>query len=261
MMDAGPGLLIAGVPVADAATAAITLFARIGACLMLMPGLSSPQIPMQIRLYIALGLTLVLAPLLFVEAAAAISGLRPITLMRLLLAESAVGAAIGFMGRLFFLMLQFAGTATATMLGFAPVPGAVMDPSEPTPAFTSMILLSVSALFFVTGQHWEVTGALAGSYAVVPVGALFEADVHMQRIVTVATQASLLALQVCGPFLVFGLLINHIFGILNKFAPQVPVFFLSTAFSIAGALLLLLASSSNIASIFIGGFASWLRGE
>ncbi len=40
------------------------LFCRIGACLMLMPGFSSPQIPTQVRLFMALAVTLSLTPLL-----------------------------------------------------------------------------------------------------------------------------------------------------------------------------------------------------
>ena len=40
------------------------LFCRIGGCLMLMPGFSSARVPPQVRLFIALAVTLALAPML-----------------------------------------------------------------------------------------------------------------------------------------------------------------------------------------------------
>ena len=40
------------------------VFCRIGGCLMLMPGFSSPRVPVQVRLFIAIAVTLALTPLL-----------------------------------------------------------------------------------------------------------------------------------------------------------------------------------------------------
>ena len=70
--------------------------------------------------------------------------------------------------------------------------------------------------------------------------------------------ASLLSLQVCSPFLVFGITINFVFGILNKLAPQIPVYFISAPFVIGGGLLLLYFLSDDILAIFIFQFSDWL---
>src|SRR5690606_31883263 len=48
----------------DAVLSTFLLFCRIGGCLMLMPGFASPRVPAQIRLFIAIAVTLALAPLL-----------------------------------------------------------------------------------------------------------------------------------------------------------------------------------------------------
>ena len=47
-----------------AAIGAFVLFCRIGGCLMLAPGFSNTQIPTQVRLFVALAVTLTLTPLL-----------------------------------------------------------------------------------------------------------------------------------------------------------------------------------------------------
>ena len=44
--------------------ATFVLFCRIGTCLMLMPGFSSARVAGRIRLFLAIAITLVLAPLL-----------------------------------------------------------------------------------------------------------------------------------------------------------------------------------------------------
>ena len=44
-----------------AAIGAFVLFCRIGACLMLAPGFSNAQIPAQVRLFVALAVTLTLS--------------------------------------------------------------------------------------------------------------------------------------------------------------------------------------------------------
>ena len=56
----GPG----GVLGPHLALGVFVLFCRIGGCLMLAPGFSNTQIPVQVRLFIALAATLALAPLL-----------------------------------------------------------------------------------------------------------------------------------------------------------------------------------------------------
>jgi flagellar biosynthetic protein FliR len=48
----------------DAVALVVLIFCRIGGCLMLMPGFSSPRIPVRARLFVALSLSLALSPLL-----------------------------------------------------------------------------------------------------------------------------------------------------------------------------------------------------
>ena len=43
------------------------LFCRIGSCLMLAPGVSNTQIPMQVRLFVAIGATLALGKVLYLD--------------------------------------------------------------------------------------------------------------------------------------------------------------------------------------------------
>ena len=90
------------------------LFCRIGGCLMLMPGFSSARVPAQVRLFIALAVTLALAPMLELSLRATLAKMPSVMILSLIVSEVVIGALIGVMGRIFFLALQFMATADAT---------------------------------------------------------------------------------------------------------------------------------------------------
>ncbi len=77
-------------------------------------------------------------------------------------------------------------------------------------------------------------------------------------LVDVLGSASLLALQVCSPFLVYAIVVNLLFGILNKLAPQIPVYFIYPPFIIAGALVLFYFISEDFFAIYMLHFSGWL---
>ncbi len=99
------------------------LFCRIGGCLMLMPGFSSSRVPVQVRLFIAVAVTLALTPLLLptVNTAVPVSDLAAPKVMLLIFSETLIGVLIGVIGRLFYMALQFMATAAAQFAGFNPV--------------------------------------------------------------------------------------------------------------------------------------------
>jgi flagellar biosynthetic protein FliR len=95
----------------DAVLFVFVLFCRIGACLMLMPGISSPRIPVKVRLFLAFAITLGLAPLLSSEIG--LSETPPFALLQIIGAESVIGALIGYLGRVFFGALETLSNAIA----------------------------------------------------------------------------------------------------------------------------------------------------
>jgi hypothetical protein len=99
------------------------LFCRIGGCLMLMPGTSSARVPVQVRLFIALAVTLALTPLLEPTLRAGLANKPSSVALLLIISEIVTGALIGLMGRVFFQALQFMASAAAMFIGFGTMPG------------------------------------------------------------------------------------------------------------------------------------------
>jgi flagellar biosynthesis protein FliR len=238
--------------------ATFLIFCRLGTCLMLLPGFSSPRIPARVRLFLVLSVTLALAPLLAGKVQEGITGDAPVIVLGLIASEMLVGAVIGLMGRMYFLALQFAGATIAVVIGLSNTPDAQIEEAEPVAAVTALITLTAAVLIFVTDLHWEVLRALVESYAAVPVSKELAANLGIIKIVDALSDAFLLALRISAPFIVYSLMINLMFGILGKLTPQIPVYFISIPFVLAGGGLILFFAASELLQLFMTGFADWL---
>lgn len=234
------------------------LFCRIGGCLMLMPGFSSPRIPMQARLFLAVSVTLALAPIALPALQTALPDLAPARVVELVLFETATGVLIGLMGRFFFLALEFMATSIANFIGYGNLPGTAIEEGEPLSTLATLIMLTAAVLLFLTDQHWEVFRGLLASYSALPVTEPLSFRFALTKLADTISNAFVLSLQIASPFVVYALLVNFMFGIANKLVPQVPVYFISLPFVIAGGLLLLYFTMGEFLRLFVNGFASWL---
>src|SRR5690348_6641059 len=119
--------------------AAFVIFCRIGACIMIMPGMSTARLPIQVRLFAAIAITLALTPILIDAVRPAVGTGIPSVLLILIVTETFAGAVIGLLGRLFFLALQFAAVAIANFVGISALPGVPIDEPEANPSLVSII--------------------------------------------------------------------------------------------------------------------------
>lgn len=88
-----------------------------------------------------------------------------------------------------------------------------------------------------------------------PAGAAFPTDVSLGKISGSLSDAFMLVLQISAPFLVWTLLINFLFGLLNKLTPQIPVYFVSVPFVVAGGLVIAYFAVGEVMRLFINGLA------
>lgn len=226
--------------------------------MMLMPGFSSTRVPVQVRLLLAIAITLVLAPLLLPDVRAAIAGQPSEALVTSIVSEMLIGATIGVMAQLFFLALETLATAATMAIGFGPIPGTAIEGLQPQPTLVSFITMSAVVLLFLTGQEWEVLRALSASYVAFPVTEFFSAQFSLARLTTSAAESFLLSLRITSPFIIYAVVVNFSVGLVNKLTPQIPIYFISLPFIFLGGLLLLYFVAPEMLHLFIDGFASWL---
>lgn len=239
--------------------ATFLVFCRVGGCLMIMPGFSSQRVTTQIRLLIAIAVTVAIAPLLLPSLTGVVRGASNSANMTNIISELLVGATIGLMGRYFFLALQFGAVALATFIGLGGLPSMPVDEVDPAPAFANLITLTATVLFFLTDQHLEVIKALLASYTIMPVVDGFEPQQALTQLTRTLAIAFVLALQITSPFIVFSIAVNFLFGLLNKLTPQIQVYFISIPFVAAGGMLFVYFFITEVMRVFTEGFMTWLQ--
>ncbi|WP_020176977.1 flagellar biosynthesis protein FliR [Methyloferula stellata] len=243
----------------NAVLSVFVLFCRIGSCLMLMPGFSSDRVPVNVRLFVALSITLALTPLLGPEVQPSFIHASAIELIKLLLSEVLIGILIGFLGRIFFAALETLATSIAMGIGLSSALGAPIDEMEPLPAISTLITLTATVLLFVMDLHWEILHGIVASYQALPVSTGFGAQFGLIQIADCLSKAFFLSLRVSSPFIAFAIIVNLSVGLTNKLTPQIPIFFISAPFIVAGGLFLFYFSFKQFIELFMAGFETWLR--
>lgn len=238
--------------------ATFLVFCRIGGCLMMMPVFSSPRVNVQSRLFVTIGITLAVTPLLMDTVRPLVTDISTSRLLTAISTEVLAGTMIGVMGRCFFLALQFMGVAVATFIGIGNMPGAPVEGTDPVPVVADMITLTATVLFVVTNLHLEVIRVLIESYQVLPVTAPYQGITNVTGLVTAMADSFRLSLQITSPFIIYAIVVNLTFGIVNKLIPQIPIYFISLPFVVAGGIYLLFLTFGELLQLFISGFGSWL---
>ena len=242
----------------NAVLSAFILFCRIGACLLLMPGYSSARVPANIRLFIAIAVTLALVPALGDDVETTFLNTSPLALLHVIASELAIGGLIGFLAQIFFGALETLGAAMATATGLASPLGGPVDQGEQLPSIASLITLAATALFFIMDQHLEVLRALAASYTAMPIKEGFPIGFSMSQVVDVLSRAFNLSLRISSPFIIYSVVINFAIGLAGKLTPQIPVFFVLTPVVLGLGIFLLYFTAPQFLSLFMLGFSGWL---
>lgn len=193
---------------------------RIAAMLMVMPVIGTQLVPTRVRLYLALAITVVLAPNLPPMPQVDSVSLQSM----LLIAEQVlIGVMFGFLLQLYFHLFTVAGQIIAMQmgLGFA----SMVDPSNgvSVPVLGQFLLMLVTLLFLAMNGHLVVFEVLAESFVTLPVGGGLLVEHYRTlagKLAWVIAAGLLLALPVITALLV----INLAFGVMTRAAPQLNIF-------------------------------------
>jgi flagellar biosynthetic protein FliR len=231
------------------AAAFILVFARVGTMLMLLPGLGELNVPIRIRLTVAVLLAAVLLPLHQNAYQIDLRSFGP--LVGMLGEELFIGAVLGLSVRLIMSCLQVAGAVIAQQVGLGFV--TAVDPTLGQQGVLIGNFLAVLGvtLIFATDLHHLVIAALDSSYTLFAPGEMpLLGDVAALTTRTAAT-AFRIGIQLSAPFMVFGLLFNLGLGVLSRLMPQMQVFFVGLPLSILLGLMIFLLVLGALMNVFL----------
>lgn len=234
-------------------------FCRIGGCVMIMPGFSTARVPLQVRLFIAVALSMAILPIMWTDIYPQVTA-KGHTYIYLIATETVVGAVIGLVARYYVLGLQFAGTAITMLIGFNPPPTADVLEETAENQFASLIGFAGLIILFMLDFHHVIFEAIAQSYRVMPIGVGFDAQGILITLANSLEQTFMIMLRLASPFVIYGLLFNVAIGMVNKLAPQVPIYFISQPYLIVGGLFLLYLGIAAMLRLFADGFAPVMLG-
>jgi len=234
-------------------------FCRVGGCFMLLPGFASARLPMQIRLFLAVAVSMAVLPVLWDTIHPRVSG-PTASYVSLIVFETLTGAVIGLIARYYVLGLQFAGTALTMMMGFnaPPTQDVLEDAAENQ--LTNLVSFAGLLLLFLLDFHHFIVRALVDSYDVMPLGAGFNPQSALITLTDTLAQTFMIMLRLASPFILYGLVFNISIGLINKLAPQIPIYFISLPFLIIGGLFLMYFGITSMLEIFANGFLPVFRG-
>lgn len=239
--------------------AAFLVFCRVGGCILIAPGFSSGRIPMNVRLLVAVAVSLALTPVLYTAVLPLAADGTPAGLFASIASETATGLLIGLLGRVFFLAFQSFAVVIAQSIGVGGMPGGVViDEGEPLPSLSTLLTMTATVMLFVTDQHWELLRGLVASYDALPPSEGFLPRFALAALASQLTESFLLALRVASPFIVFSIIVNLAAGLVNKLTPTIPIFFIAVPFFLAGGMLLLLFTVKELLAVFSGSVGAWL---
>lgn len=220
---------------------------RIGGCLMLMPGFANARVPSRARLFLAVVLALAVAPIAIDSST--LAGASDARLVRMAFAETVTGAIIGFIGRLYLSALGFMATALSSFIGLNGLAHGI-DSEEMAPTIATLITVFATLVLLSMDLHRFLMTTVVESYERVPLAVMPDRVAAMHLVAETFQASFLLSLQMIGPFVVYGVIVNLIFGIVGKLIPQIPSYFVSVPFMLLGGFLLLYASMGHLIGLF-----------
>lgn len=220
---------------------------RVGGLMLVAPIWSSRTIPAALRASIVVLLIILLLPAIDASPRPAAVGVGSFV------AEALVGLGLGLGAAALFAGVELAGEVLAVETGLSGA--SVLDPlsGQGTNALGQFLTLIVSLLLLVTGGHLVMLEALAGSFAVVPLGGAMELSGGAMELVRMGGLVFAGGLQFAAPVIVAVSVGYVALGVLARTSPQLNM--LAVAFPLQiGLGLLVLAGVLPYALTFFG---SW----
>ena len=206
------------------------IFARVGALVMLLPGIGESFVPARLRLSFAFLFALVLYPVLANRLPTV-----PFTVGEMgaqLGIELVIGLAIGSLLRLFLGSLAVAGEIVSlqTTLSLSQTTNPLQ--AQPTASLTTFLSLLGLTLVFATGLHQSFIAAIAHSYDLFAPGRAFQAKDLAELMIKAFGETFALGVQLAAPVMVFSLVFNVAIGFVARAMPQFQVFFAATPLTV-----------------------------
>jgi len=128
-----------------------------------------------------------------------------------------------------FLALETMAVGASAMLGLANPFGVEIEPDAMLPPLATLVVLSATALIFITDAHWEVLRGLVASLPRHSDGRRLRPRLfaqagcrHARRIIPHRAARS------CRRFFLYAITVNLAMSLISRLTPQIAIFYVAT---------------------------------
>ncbi len=203
----------------------LMVFLRIGSALMLLPGFTASYVGTQIRLSIALALTIILIPVVSKFLPQAPNGFD--TLLQYILQEITIGVFLAIIIQTIFSSLSLAGNIAGQAIGFSNAQN--FNPATQNQSIIIESFLGVTALtvIFMANLHHLMLNAVIDTYHLFPVGQTLPWGDFANQMSQTVNGAFIAGFKLGAPFIAFNIVFYTGMGLVSRLMPQLNIFFLS----------------------------------
>jgi flagellar biosynthesis protein FliR len=222
------------------------IITRLIGLLSLLPGLGDERISVRIKIFIYVMITI--CSMNFVE------GYLPkyTNLLSLLayyiIAELIVGIMLGICVRIYFSSILVLGNLISMESGLSAATIYDSTQKEQIMLFSSFIASFALAVIFSSDSHHHFIAGFLESYEKFKPGFMLDMNDIANKIVLTVSQSFLLAFRISAPFLIVGMAILIISGVLSRIMPSLQVLFVITPVQIIVMFSILYIVINNIIS-------------
>lgn len=229
--------------------ALVLVMARVGGLLITAPLLGAVMVPVRVRACLVLFIALAIHRTVAIdEASAALRGLgtpegtSAAALLLSLLAEIAIGAALGLCAQFIFAGVQLAGQLAGIQMGMGL--SNLIDPQFQAQVTTIALWQNLLALllFLAIDGHHLLIRAVAESFRVLPAGADMLGQAGLHYVTAVGGGMFVVAMKLSAPILIVVLMLNGAMGALTKLIPQLNVMVVGFGLNVAAGFFVLVAA-------------------
>lgn len=221
---------------------------RISTMVYSFPFLGSPAIPARIRIALALVISFMILPVVGTVDMGVDWGLGRMVMA--VMAEAAVGLAIGFGSKFMFEAFTVAGTFAGRQMGFAIAD--LVDPVTAAPqSMVGQFWALVAILFFIAlDGHLFLVQFLIENFQVIPLGAGVLTAATGQELVTGSSRMFQTALRLAAPALMLTLMMDVGIAVMARAMPRFQIFFVALPLKLFVGIFALVISMQLFQAIF-----------
>lgn len=223
-------------------------FVRIGSCFMVAPAFGATFVPPRVRLVIAGGITLIIAPLIPEPP-----GVVPFSAegMVITVQQLVIGIALGFCMQVVFDAVTLGGQVLSNSMGLSFAYN--MDPlhGAQTPVLGQFYTLLVTMTFLALNGHLRLIEILVDGFRTLPIGTTGLGPEGLWTVVHWGSSLFSGALSISIPGVTALLIVNLAFGVMSRAAPSLNLFAVGLPVSLVFGLVIMSVGLPAVQSGFI----------